>query len=105
MQVYACKVLLGGNGQVTTHVRKEVTAPELILLRMIHGADWVTDISPIKMDNREHDGERQRLKETYGAALRKMDPPTSIDQVFGQSFNKLPVRAPDVKAPAELDVG
>lgn len=64
MQTYDCKLRLGGN--VANEVRKaDVTAPEIFVLRALHGEDAVSEIVPKAMDRRSHEEERQRLYGIY----------------------------------------
>lgn len=100
MYRYSCKVRLGGT--VTNEVRKtDVTAPEIIILRAIHGADAVQDIVETnKSDRRQHRVERQRLYDAY--ASPKFNNAETVDKklaairaVLGPDMNDLPVRVPD----------
>ena len=45
MQIYSCKVLLGGSRYNEVH-KPEVTVPEIYVLRRVHGEDAVLEIKP-----------------------------------------------------------
>jgi hypothetical protein len=65
MQIYSCKVLLGGSRD--NEVRKsDVTAAEIMILRALHGGDdFVTEIVPVSKETRSHAQERKRLWAIY----------------------------------------
>lgn len=100
MYRYSCKVRLGGT--VTNEVRKDdVTAPEILILRSIHGEDAVQDIVETQQsDRRPHRTERERLYELYAnpkmnnadTAAKKL---ASIRAVLGPDMTDLPVRIPE----------
>jgi hypothetical protein len=87
MRVYDVKVRLAsqGNGNIilTEVARKDVSAPEVLILRRKHGDDKVLVRREGKMDKRPHAAERDRLTEKYGKAM--------VEAMFGPSHNKLPV--------------
>ena len=87
MQLFKCKVRLGGNVMHEV-IKDEVTAPEVIVLRHIHGYDGVLDLQRTKSDKRPHEGERERLSVVYGDAV--------VAQMFGPGHNRLPLDLDDV---------
>lgn len=90
MQLYDCKVRLNGN-MLSESVKKDVTAPEIIILRALHGHDeGVIDIRPTVMDKRPHADERERLEQVYG--------PKVVFETFGLPHLKLPIKLDDVAA-------
>jgi hypothetical protein len=92
MQVYRCKVRLAGS--LLNEVWKdEATAPEIILLRAMHGDDAVVEITRTSMDKRPHAEERERLKNIYGAKI--------VLEQFGHPHQQLPVRLDDHEEPVE----
>lgn len=67
MNLYTCKVRLGGS--VLNEVRKsDVTAPEIIVLREIHGSDAVADIVMTGNVKRSSAEERKRITDLYAGA-------------------------------------
>ncbi len=67
MRMYDCTVRL--NGDTSSEVLKlGVTAPEIIVLRHIHGADAVVRIIPKTQHRASHSEERDRLVRLYEGA-------------------------------------
>ena len=61
-----------------------MSAPEIVVLRVIHGDDAVVDIERTNTDlAATDDTERNRLQIVYGGALSKIDGVKSIKGVFG----------------------
>lgn len=100
MNVFSCKLRL--NGSVLNEVPKiNVSAPEIIVLRSIHGPDSVVDMKLTGNPNREHLAERDRLSDIYGH--------DRIVELFGPEHRELPLHvagytesAPTVE---NMDVG
>lgn len=67
MQIGECKVRLNGD-LLNVVPRSDITPPEVILLRAIHGEDSVIDIKQTGSDKRQHREEYDRLFEKYGEA-------------------------------------
>ncbi|OFX03283.1 MAG: hypothetical protein A3E78_12165 [Alphaproteobacteria bacterium RIFCSPHIGHO2_12_FULL_63_12] len=95
---------LGGS---LSHVipKPDVTAPEIMVLRAIHGADAVVDIKPTRMDKTSHRAERERLENVYGQPGPSGKPgfgAKAIVDLFGPAAmgGRLPVSLPE-DAPAE----
>lgn len=87
MQIYRCKVRLAGD--LRNEVRKrEATAPEIMILRRIHGHDAVVDISHVRSDKRQHSAERARLAATYR--------PKIVESLFGPAHQPLPDALPEI---------
>ena len=108
MQFYDCKVRLGGN--VMHEVRKEnITAPEIMVLRALHGDDAVVEIVVKKFDKFAGNAKvRQQLYKTYA------DPETNNSEVvakrmemmrglFGHDAVKLPETLPEEAPGATAD--
>lgn len=70
-KLYACKLRVGGS--VLNEIRKEdATAPEIEVLRVLHGSDAVLDIketSEVKRSDRE---ERARLEDLFASPSTAM---------------------------------
>jgi len=102
MDIFKCKVRLGGS--VMNEVEKiAVTAPEVILLRAIHGGDAVVNLKRTGEKRAEHAVERDRLAEIYGE--RK------VIEVFGPGHQALPTKVggysdedPSVLVPSAEDI-
>lgn len=96
MKFYKCKVRLGGN--LHNEVDKiGVSAPEVIVLRVIHGADSVVNIKEIAEKQVKHPEERARLAGLYN------NPPGLVASLFGPPHQPLPLEAPDILAEAPVD--
>jgi len=94
MKYYNVKLRL--HGLVTNEVLKDdVSAPEIILLRKIHGEDAVVDIKYSKTAKVNDAEERQRLAERYDSGLKKIEEPTSVNKLFGEGFTPLLDSLPD----------
>ncbi len=121
MQTYNAIVRLGG--ELHNEVSKNnLTAPEILVLRKVHGQDAVVKIEPsgewedhfgevnvrddvtgeYHKEEREYDDdvEKNRLADTYGSAIVKDedggDPRAAIDRMFGE-FAPLPAELPEYK--------
>lgn len=95
MQIYDCQVRHAGN-MLHTIPKYNVTAPEVLILRNIHGEDAVVDIKPRKNDRRPHLAEIERLKAEYGIK--------AFSEVFGTGYiEKLPQKLAGVEEEAEVD--
>jgi hypothetical protein len=104
MKFYDCKIRLDGS-LANEVLRKGVSAPELILLRGMHGHDAVVDIEEINEAPVVHSTERARLLAEYKSenALKVFDKlfgmgehvplPTEVEGVPGTAKGKR-VRAP-----------
>jgi hypothetical protein len=75
-------------GRTTTSEvpKPSVTAPEIIILRDLHGADAVVRLSAPRMDARPHAQERARLQRIYGDSH-----PGLLTRLFGPDHVPLPV--------------
>ena len=95
MQLYDCKVRLGGN-LYNEVFKRGVTAAEVMVLRVIHGGavddmDCLVDIAVSKNDQghklpvieRSDNEERERLTYLYGEALASREHIQSINGIFG----------------------
>lgn len=88
MEYANVEIRLGGNLHNT--VIKEVSAPEIAVLRKIHGADAVNRIVKTRVDTVVNRAERERLEVAYGKDV--------IIAAFGGEFAKLPEVLGDVDA-------
>ena len=126
MQTYNAIVRLGG--ELHNEVQKKnLTSPEILILRKIHGQDAVVKIEPsgewedhfskveVRGDagdtyeeDRDYDDdvEKNRLADTYGTAIMKEEdagsPRAAIDRMFGE-FAPLPVELPELKKARKLE--
>lgn len=102
MRVYSGTIRL--NGDLRWQVYKErMTAPEVMLLRSLHGPDSVVDLKYIA-DLKPEDvaNERARLEQEYWINPDKEVSP--VRKLFGQEHMPLPLHAPnapDKKVAAE----
>jgi hypothetical protein len=90
MRLFSCKVRLGAS-LVNEVVKIGVTAPEIVVLRVLHsppseaGAIDPSVVTEIKAQAKEVERtdteERQRLHETYGVALKKKE--MTVGTLFG----------------------
>jgi hypothetical protein len=104
MRLYDCKVLLDGSRE--NEVRKDdVTAAEIMALRLIHGPDSVLEIVPKEMDKRPHGPERARIFRLYAdpEALDSQKKTAALTALFGPSHVPLPVELPDAETIHDLD--
>jgi hypothetical protein len=103
MDYYNCKLRL--HGLVTNEVLKEnVSAPEIIVLRKIHGEDAVVDLKFSKEAKVDDTEERLRLSERYDSGLKKIDEPTSINKLFGEGFTPLLADLPEFRKAKQAEV-
>ena len=97
MQMYKASVRPGG--QITHEVPRDVlSAPEVVLLRAIHGDDAVVHLSRTKKQQCNEQEERERLTGVYGAK--------AVTAAFGNTHGaRLPTEVPDAwvnnKGPAQ----
>jgi hypothetical protein len=70
MQIIGCSIALGGDdGQIVVReAHNPVSYPELLILKSLHGDENVRDVVMLGEDDRDLDGERQRLLGIYGLA-------------------------------------
>jgi len=105
--LFSCKVRL--NDSVLNEVRKtNVTAPEIMILRAMHGEGAVLDINETGKDKRTHTQERQRLYTVYAnpeannseTVAKKM---TLIRNLFGHDTLDLPTKLTGAIERVDLD--
>lgn len=98
MQTYSCKVRLAGS--LTNEVRKSgLPAAEIVVLRLIHGADAVLEIrqdGDVKMTQEEL---RERIKRDYTTGSPEVA--KLLNQVF-PGFMIAPVELPTKLSSVEL---
>lgn len=85
MHVYNVKVQLGGN--VLNEVHKVATAPEVLLLRGIHGEGSVTIEGRKGVDKKGHANERARLVGLYGQSPENI---ALLEKLLGPDHMPLP---------------
>ena len=92
MELFTCEISLGGDIKNTV-IRDLVTAPELEVLRRVHGHDAVWSIIKTgDSENSDNDVERQTLQLRYGHEI--------VDGIFGP-YGQLPVKLSELKIPVE----
>ncbi len=100
MDYYNIKLRLHGN--VNHEVLKQnLSAPEVIVLRAIHGEDGVLDVKYSKTKEVDASEERERLALRYNSALSKLEPRTNITHMFGGDYLPLVETLKDVAKPAK----
>lgn len=95
MQVCDCLVLVGGDIGNSV-MRYGVTAPEVAILRSIHGNDAVREIVIKANEKVDHAGERDRLSLTYKEEV--------VAGLFGK-FGDLPETLAEARVEDDLIVG
>ena len=105
--LYSAKLRLAGS--VMNEIRKtDLTAPEIEVLKAIHGSDAVVDIKHKGNVSREHREERERIMLAYvnpadnleGQARKKT---AMIRELFGHDRLPLPTTIEDVESEASDD--
>lgn len=94
MQLYNATVRLGGS-MLNEVPMFDVSAAEVKVLKAIHsgpdtGVDVVYKITAAKRVDRADDEERDRLREKYEPALRKIDNIGSLEKLLGFEGTPLP---------------
>lgn len=100
MDIYNGKIRLAGD------LRNEVrvagaTAPEVILLKKIHGEDSFVEIEKVGSDKRNHADERQRLYTSYPSAVNADAKKHFVEELFGPNHQELPTSVPGVAISAK----
>lgn len=100
MRQFSGKVRLGGS--LHNEVPKDdLTVPQIIVLRAIHGSDGVADIKEVAPVKRTDDEERNRLAGLYGAAISgRAEIVGGLGALIGFS-GPLPDKAAGVPLPSE----
>ena len=92
MELFTCEVNLGGDMKNTV-VMNLVTAPELEVLRRVHGHDAVWGITRTgDADHSDNDVERETLQLKYGHEI--------VNGIFGP-YGQLPEKLSELKIPVE----
>lgn len=105
--LYSCKVRLGGS--VLNEVPKiGVTAPEIEVLKKIHGDDAVLDIKRTGHVERTYMEERERINDTYANLASNIDGQREkklrlIRDLFGNDRLPLPTELEEIDAAAEAE--
>lgn len=93
MDLHSCVVKLrsgGDSGIFTGEVPKyDLTTPEILILRAVHGEDAVAQVKKTGVDKRADRAERDRLSGLYNNQSRDI-----VKKLFGESFNPLPKKLP-----------
>lgn len=94
MRLYSCKVRLGGS--LYNEVPKfDVTAPEVHILRIIHGSDAIANLEETGKNKVGQAEERDRLIEIYGLGLANLRQQREMpEQAFAGVFG-IGARLPD----------
>lgn len=95
MDLYSGKVRLAGD--MRNEVRKtNLTAPEVLLLRRIHGNDALTELEKTGSMKVDHQAERQRLYTDYPAAINTDAKRHYVEELFGPNHQDLPTSVPGI---------
>lgn len=103
MRLYSGRVRLGGS-PLHEVIRENMTAPEVLLLRQLHGgADAVVGLVCTGEKQVDHEQERDRLRREYESFQH--EGPSIVDKLFGPAFQPLPLRVAGVPddAPPEAE--
>lgn len=104
-KLYSCKVRIGGS--VLNEIRKrDVTAPEIEVLRAIHGSDAVLDVKETGEVKRTDREERARVEDLYAGPTNGMGESLArkkrmLADLFGHERNPLPKEYEEAVAPAD----
>jgi hypothetical protein len=107
-KLYSCKLRIGGS--VLNEIRKsDVTAPEIDVLRKLHGADAVLEIKETGEVQRSDRAERDRIEGIYASPTNSVGESLAKKQrmladLFGHARNPLPKVLEDAPVGAEEDV-
>lgn len=93
MEIYDIDLRLGGDKENVLR-KRDVTAPEAVLLKELHGPESVKIVATTGMDKRSHEDERVRLDVEYGITEHGAE---TITRLFGHKSvgGKLPVKVKD----------
>ena len=87
-------------GSLLNTVKKEVSAPEIVVLRQIHGLDGVANVVKTRVDQASGSEERDRLNKVYN--------PEVVEKLFPGALGRIPTtlvevgaEEPVVEAPAK----
>lgn len=82
MDYYNLKLRLHGDVRHEV-LKKDMSAPEVVVLRAVHGDDAIVNLEYSKTADVDDAAERERLHMRYGGALNKLEPKTNIQHMFG----------------------
>lgn len=85
MRLYSCKVRLSGS-LYNEVARNDVTAPEVTILRALHGDDAVVGLAETGKNKTGQAQERDRLIELYGGGLVAMQLAKTPEAAFATIF-------------------
>lgn len=90
MQLLSCHIAIAGddNSIVVRDIDNPVTYPEMLVLKVLHGAEHVRHVEAIGEIERDSDEERSRLNELYGVSV--------VSQTF-PGITSLPEHDPKVR--------
>lgn len=106
-KLYSCKIRIGGS--VLNEIRKtDVTAPEIEVLRAIHGSDAVLDVKQTGEAKRTDREERARIEDIYAGPMSGMGESLAkkkrmLTDLFGHERNPLPKEYEEAAASADED--
>ena len=103
MRFYSAKVRLAGNPYHEV-LKTDLSAPEIIVLRHVHGEDAVLDIRQTGERQVDHIEERKRLEREYTSFTDDDGNTRSIvPTLFGALYSPLPLVAPGVNDGLTVD--
>lgn len=98
MHYYNCKLRLHGN--VVNEVMKEnISAPEIVIMRKLHGDDAVVEIKYAYTGKIDAGAERRRLSERYNGGLKAIDKTMNVLRLFGEDYQPLLNAVKGIKLP------
>ena len=96
MQYYSAKIRLAGS--MMNEVRRDgISAPEIMLLKRIHGSDALVDVEYDKKGQIVHADERQRLFTQYPTAVNAEAKRHLVEELFGPAHQDLPLEVAEYK--------
>ena len=95
MQLYSAKVRLAGS-LLNEVLKEELTAPEVTVLRAIHGPESIVDLKAGKQVDRSDSEERARLEQMYAPALATIKNVQTLTALIGPEGTSLAKTIPGV---------
>ena len=99
-KLYSCKLRIGGS--VLNEIRKtDATAPEIEVLRRLHGSDSVLEIKETGSVSRSDRAERERIETIYASPTQSVGDALArkqrmLSDLFGHARNPLPKEVEEV---------
>lgn len=104
MQLYTATIRLAGSLYNEVQ-RDDLTAPEISILKRIHGPDGVVRIAAGKHVDRDDNEERERLRFVYARALSNIKNVGTIEAILGPEGVPLAKTVPGVDSLAAPKTG